>query len=71
MKKDILEQMIKERHGSVRKMCEEYGLVYTTVKSSMESDEKLRNMKFKVFRVIAHSLGMTSDELFEALWPEA
>lgn len=71
MKKDILEQMIKEQHGSVMKMCEKYDLVYTTVKSSMETDEKLRNMKYKVFRVIAHSLGMTSDELFETLWPES
>lgn len=62
-----LEQLIKDQYGSVLHFCHETGVVYTTLKSSMETPEKLANMKYSNFRAIAHALNMTSDDLYDLL----
>lgn len=62
-----LEEMIKAQYGSIRKMCLEHDLKYTTVMTNMETDEKLSHMKVGTFITIAHALGLTADELLSKI----
>lgn len=66
MNSQKLKQMIKEKE-SVMAFAKAVDVPYTTLVNSMQNDDRLCRMPIGNFIKVAHGLGMTADELVEAL----
>lgn len=62
-----LNDMMKVNAGTVKAFAAKVGVPYTTIRSSIASDDKLDRMPIANFIAIAHGFNMTADRLIEEL----
>lgn len=63
-----LNEMIVSSYGSVAGYCRHQTKIpYTTMKTSLSTNERLAKMPIDNFLLVAHDLGMSADELYDLI----